>query len=107
MARLLFIFLISAIAMGLFPISHPMLSMQTMHMDELTIAHHTNMEHGNSDENSMGSCCDAIAPFSIGCGFLIPQYPCIDFLGDSNRLMSSNPLFQPTYIETLTPHPKA
>ena len=107
MARLLFLFLISAIAMGLFSISHPMLSMQNMPMDEVSISHQSTMEHGNSDENSMGSCCDAIAPFSIGCGLLDTQYACIDFFGGSKRLISTNPLVQSIYIETLTPPPKA
>jgi hypothetical protein len=93
--------------MGLFPISHPMSSIQTMHMDEVTISHQSNMEHGNSDKNSMGTCCDAIVPFYLGCGFLVPQYACIDFFGGSKRLISSNPLFQSIYIETLTPPPKA
>ena len=87
--------------------SHPMLSMQNMHNDALTISHQSNMEHGNSDENSMGSCCDAIAPFAIGCGFLVPQYACVDFVGGSKRVISSNPFFQPIYIKTLTPPPKA
>lgn len=104
MARFLFNLYIFATVMGLFPLIHPM---QTMHGDEMTISHQSNMGHGNAGKISMESCCDAIAPFYIGCGFLVPQYACIDFFGGSKRLINSNPLFQSIYIEILTPPPKA
>jgi hypothetical protein len=107
MAKLLLVLLISSIVTGLSPISHPMSSMQIMYGDEMGISYQSNMDHGNASENSMGSCCDEIAPFSIGCSFLIPQYACIDLSGDSNRVFYSSPLVHLIYIETITPPPKA
>lgn len=107
MAKLLLILLASAIVMGVSPRSHPMLSMPTMHMEETTTSHQTNMDHGNMGENSTGSCCDEIAQFSIGCAFLVPQYACVDFFVDSKRVIHSKPAVQSIYIETVTPPPKS
>jgi len=107
MARIMFILLTSAVVMGLFPISHSMLSMQTMRMGEITISHQSDMDHESAGDNSTGSCCDEIAPFSIGRSFLIPQYVCVEFSGGSKRVIYSKPVVQSIYIETLTPPPKA
>lgn len=107
MARFLFILLTSAIAMELFSISHPMVSMPTIHMDEMTISHQSNMEHGGAGSNSTGSCCDEIAPFSVGCAFLVPQYVFLDFSGGNNKVINSSPVVHSIYIKTLTPPPKA
>jgi hypothetical protein len=106
MARFLFVLFISTIVMGLFPLTHPMLSMQTMHTDELTISHQSNMEHSGAG-NSMGSCCDEIAPFSVGCALLVPEYTFFDSSGGSNKVINSDLVVQSIYIETLTPPPKA
>jgi hypothetical protein len=106
MARLLIIFLTSAIVMGLSPTSHSMLSMQTMHMDEMTISNQSNMDQGSGKENSTGSCCDEMASISIGCFFLIPQCVCIDLSGGATRVLSSNSMAQSIYIVTVTPPPK-
>jgi len=102
MAKLLFSVLTSAILMGLTPMSHPMSSMQTMHMDEMTISYQNNMEHESADKSSA-----EIASFAIGCSFLVPQYACIDSFGGSKQVINGNPLAQSIYIETLTPPPKA
>lgn len=107
MARFLFILLTSAIAMELFPISHPTVSMPKMHMDEMPMSYHSNMEHGSAGDNSTGTCCDEIASFAIGCAFLVPQYTFVDCSGDNERVIDSNPLVQSIYLETLTPPPKA
>jgi hypothetical protein len=106
MARLLFVLFISTLVMSLFPLTHPMLSMQTMHMDEMTISHQGNMEHSGAG-NSIGSCCDEIAPFSAGCALLVPQYAFFYFSGGSNKVINSDLVVQSIYIETLTPPPKA
>jgi hypothetical protein len=107
MARLMNIFLASLIVMGLFPITHPMFSMQAMHVDEATISHQSNMDHEGTGENSTGSCCDEIASFAIGCAFLVPQYAYTDLSGGSKRVINSKPVVQSIYIETATPPPKA
>lgn len=107
MAKLLFVLLISAIAMELSPTVYPMSSMQLMYKDETVISYQGKMDHGSTEKNSMGSCCDEIAPFSMGCGFLIPQYPCVDLLRGSNRVTNSTPLLQSIYIEARTPPPKS
>jgi hypothetical protein len=107
MVRFLFILYVSIILMGLFPMTHPMLSMQAMHMDEMTISQQTNMEHGSGHDRSTGSCCDEIAPFSVGCALLVPQYTFFDSAGGSNKIINSNLVLQSVYIETLTPPPKA
>jgi hypothetical protein len=107
MAKLLFVLLISAVVLGVFPRSQSMLSMPTMHMDEITISHQSNMDHGNMGEDSTGSCCDEIASFSVGCAFLIPQYAYIVFSGDSEQVLNTKPVIQSNYIETVTPPPKA
>ena len=107
MAKLLLILLISAIVMGVSPRSHPMLSMLTMPMDERTISHQSNMDHGSMGEDPASSCCDEIASFSVGCGFLIHQYVCIDCSGDSEQVVNTEPVVQSNYIETVTPPPKA
>lgn len=106
MAKLLFVMLISAVVLGVFPRSHPMLSMPTMHMDEITISHQSNTDHGSMGEDSTGSCCDEIAPFSVGCVFLIPRYAYIDFSGDSEQVLNTKPVVQSNHIETVTPPPK-
>ena len=107
MAKLLFVLLISAVVLGVFPRSQPMLSMATMHMDEITISHQSNIDHGSVGEDSTRSCCDEIASFSVGCAFLIPQYACIDFSGGSEQVLNTRPVVQSNYIETVTPPPKA
>ena len=106
MARFLFILYLSVIAMGLFPLTQPMSSMQTMHMDEMTISHQSKMERSGAG-NSMGSCCDEIAPFSVGCALLVPEYTFFDSFGGSNKVIIPNLVVQSIYIETLTPPPKA
>ena len=107
MAKIMFILLISAIAMDLFPTAHTMSSMRLTYMDETVVSYQGKMGHGSMKDNSMGSCCDEIAPFSMGCGFLMPQYACVGFSGESNRVLNSRPLAQSIYIETSTPPPKA
>lgn len=107
MAKLLFILLISATVMGIFPMTHPMFSMQGMNMGEITISDQSKIDHGSTAENATGSCCDEIAPFSISCAFLIPPYACIDFSGGSKRVINSKPVVQFIYIETVTPPPRA
>jgi hypothetical protein len=107
MAKLLFTVLTSAILMGLSPMSHPMSSMQIMHTDEMTLSYQNNMQHETAGKNSTGTCCDEIASFAIGCSFLVPQYACIDAFGGIKRVMSSDPIVQSIFIETLTPPPKA
>lgn len=86
---------------------HPMLPMQAMHMDEMAVSNQSNMKQESTGENSTGSCCDEIAPFSLGCSFLVPQYACIDLSGGSKRVLNSSPLVQFIYIETAIPPPKA
>ena len=81
MTRILFVLLISAIVMGLSPMSHPMLSMPAMHITEVKILRQSNMDHGSAGDKSTGSCCNEIAQFSIGCTFLVPQYACIGSSG--------------------------
>jgi hypothetical protein len=107
MARLLFILFIYTIVMGLFPLTHPMSSMQSMHMDEMTISHQSNMDHGGTGDNSTASCCDEIAPFSVGCALLVLEYTFFDSSGGSDKVINSNLVVQSIYIETLTPPPKA
>jgi hypothetical protein len=106
MAKLLLIVMTSAILMGLSSMSHPMSSMQIMHMDEMTLSYQNNMEHERAGKNSTGSCCDEIASFAIGCSFMVPQYACMDLSGGSEQVINSNPLVQSIYIDTLTPPPK-
>ena len=109
--KLLYLVLGYALLIGLLPMSNHMLSMQTTRMDAATtsqIADSTsNMVHGSADENSTGSCCDAIAPFSIGCVFLVPQCTYIALSGGSKRVVNLIPVVQPIYIETVAPPPKA
>jgi hypothetical protein len=107
MARILFISLISAIVMGLLPMTHPMFSMQTTLRDEMAISHQDKMDHGSAGDKSSGSCCDEIAQFSVGCSFLVPQYACLDSSGGSKQVVNSSPVVQSIYIETVTPPPKA
>ena len=107
MARLLFILLIFAIEMGFTPMSHNMLSMQTMRMEEKLLSHPSDMEHGSGEGNSTGSCCDKIAPFSQNCSFLVPASTCIDLAEGVKQVLSSIPDVQYIYIETITPPPKA
>ena len=105
MARLLFVLWLSAIVMGLAPVSHHMPVMQAMSMEEKMSSYPNSIEHGEA--NSTASCCDEMAPFSQACSFLVPQYPGIDFFGGSKQVISSDPLFHYVYIEILTPPPKA
>jgi hypothetical protein len=107
MARLLFILFIFANVMGLFSLTHPILSMQAMHMDEMTISHQSSTDHGSVGDHSTGSCCDVIASTSIGCAFLAPQNIVIDFSGGNKQVINSSPLVQSIHLETLTPPPKA
>ena len=107
MVRILFILLISAIVMGLLPMTHPMFSMQTTLRDKMAISHQGKMDHGGGGDKSSGSCCDEIAQFSVGCSFLVPQYACLDSSGGSKQVVNSSPVVQSIYIETVTPPPKA
>jgi len=87
--------------------SYPMMSMQATHMDDMILSQYGQMDHGSAGENSTGSCCDEIAPFSMICAFLIPQYAYIDLSGGSERVLNSSPVVQSIYIETAIPPPKA
>lgn len=107
MARLLFILLISAIEMGFVSVSHPMLSMHTMQMEERVASHIGDTTHGSREENSTGSCCDEIAPFSQSCSFLVPEYTCIDLTEGGKEVISSNHIVQYIFIEIVTPPPIA
>ena len=107
MPRILFSLLIFLMEMGLFPISHHMLSMDSPRMDKMTWSQQSDVEHGNMGENFTGSCCDGLAPFSTGCFFLVPQFTWIDLFGGSEHIINSNSIVQAIYIETLTPPPKA
>lgn len=107
MARFLFILLASAIAMELFPLSHPMLSMQTMHMDEMIRSHQSDMEHRSTGNNFPQPCCDELAPFSVGCALLVPEYAFFDSFGGSSKVLNANLVIQSIYIKTVTPPPKA
>jgi hypothetical protein len=106
-AKLLFFVLTFTLLMGLLPMSHPMMSMQTPHMEDMMLSQHGQMDHGSANENSTGSCCDEIAPFSISCAFLIPQYAYIDSSGGSERIWNSSPVVQSISIEAAIPPPKA
>ena len=109
--KLLSIALGYALVIGLLPISNYMVSMQTMQMDAATTSQIagsiTSIVHGSASENSTGSCCDAIAPFSVGCAFLAPQYTYIAPSGGSKRVVNSNPVVQSIYIQAVIPPPKA
>ena len=107
MTRIIFVLLISVIVSGLLPMTHPMLSMQTILRDGMAISHQGKIDHGSAGDTSSGSCCDEIAQFSVGCSFLVPQYACIDSSGGSKRVVNSSPVAQFIYIETVTPPPKA
>ena len=107
MVKLLFILLISAIVTGVSPLSHHMSSMPTMHMDEIVLSHPSSMGPESNGENSTRSCCDEIAPFSQGCSFLIPAYSCVDLAEGGKQVISTKPIAQYIYIETVTPPPKA
>ena len=110
MAKLLFFVLTSAILMNFGPMSQPMSAMptmQTMRMEELKLSHQSNSEQGNMGENSTRSCCDEIAPFSVGCAFLVPELAGIDFAEGGKQVLSTNLVVQSISIETVTPPPRA
>jgi hypothetical protein len=78
-----------------------------MQMDDMTISPQSNMEHGGAGDNSIGPCCDEIAPFSVGCALLVPECTFFDFSGGSNKGINSKLVVQSIYTKTLTPPTKA
>ena len=107
MAKLLFFVLTFTLLAGLLSMSHPMMSMQATHMEGVILSQHGMMDHKNASESSTGSCCDDLAPFSMNCAFLIPQYAYTDSAGGSERVINSSLVVQSIYIETAIPPPKA
>ena len=109
-AKLLSIVLGYVLVIGSLPITNPMVSMQAMRMDT-ALTSQASVSQNNPTKNAGDipsmPCCDAISAYSIACGFLVPQYTYMTRAGDSDRVINSNPIVQPIYIETVNPPPKA
>ena len=104
-AKLLHVVLGVIFLVGLLPISKHMLTMQAMHMGTSTsLSSVTQEKIGNS---STDSCCEAIGSLLLVCDFMIFQSACADPSGDREEILQSIPIFQPLYIRSLGPPPKA
>ena len=87
-----------------------MLSMPIMPMGAATslmAASQTNIAPKNIEDNSPGTCCDAIGSFSLACDFIATQFVRVIVYGGSERVVFSTPVVQSTYIEAVSPPPKA
>lgn len=111
MAKLLYIVLGFALLIGLLPMSNHLSSIQTTRMDKNMISvmadFQINPVPGNANDNSSGSCCDALGPFSSTCAFVVPQSACVPLYGDIEQVLNSAPVFQSIYIKAVAPPPKA
>ena len=109
-ANLLSIALGYTLVIGSLPMPNPMVFMQAMRMDT-ALTSQTSVSQNSPTKNAGDipsmPCCDAISAYSMACGFLVPQYAYMTRSGDSNRVVNSNPIVQPIYIETVSPPPKA
>ncbi len=111
MVRILLIALTFALLIGLSPISNHMSSVETLYIDAAMtsqmVSSQGKTDQHNAGDNSIETCCDFIAPFSIACAFLVPQSTYVGLSGGSERVGVSALLIQSTYIKAVIPPPKA
>ena len=109
--KLFSIVLASAFLIESLPMFNPMSSMLTMGMDQKMISEmavsQINVASGNVNGSSSGSCCDAIGTFSLSCDFVVSRSGSVVEYGVSKQVLDSLPIIQSTYIEAVSPPPKA
>jgi len=103
--KLLHILLGVTFLIGLLPVSHHMLFMQTMQMNATASLSSTAQE--KTSDNPIGSCCEAIGSFLLACDFMIFQSAFAGSNGRSEQIAYLVPIVQSIYIEALAPPPKA
>ena len=95
-----------ALLIGLLPMSNQRLSMPTRRV-EAAIVSQSDTAQENAGDHPIGSCCDAMSPFSPGCDFVISQCGYVAQYEGSKQVVNSDPVVQSIYIEAISPPPKA
>ena len=104
-ARLLNIALGFALLIGLSPTLNHMSPLQTVSAGTV-MTYQNDMVPGNADNNTFGSCCDAMGPASLVCDFMVSQSACVALYGGSEQVINSDPIIHSIYIKAVTPPPK-